>query len=93
MSELHFPEGTTVSLSSEQIKTLIGLVATAKDDPLDCDGCLEHIAEFAEAHLAGRSLSAALQSVQVHLESCGCCKDEYEALLAALSTLSEKPGR
>lgn len=79
-----------MSLSSEQIKTLIGLVATAKDDPLDCDGCLEQIAEFAESHLAGRSLSAAQQSVRVHLESCGCCKDEFEALLAALATLGEE---
>jgi hypothetical protein len=78
-----------MSLSPEMIKKLIDLVATTQNDPLDCDGCLERIAEFAEAHLAGRSLSAALQSVRVHLESCGCCQDEYEALLAALGTLSE----
>jgi hypothetical protein len=78
-----------VSLSPEQIKNLIDLVATAKDDQLDCDGCLEHIAEFAEANLAGLSLSAALKSVQVHLESCGCCRDEFEALLAALTTLDK----
>ena len=78
-----------MSLSPEQIKNLIDLVATAKDDQLDCDGCLEHIAEFAEAHLAGRSVSAALDSVRLHLESCGCCQDEYEALLAALGTLEE----
>jgi hypothetical protein len=78
-----------VPLSPENIKKLIDLVATAQDDALDCDGCLEHIAEFAEAHLAGRSLSAALQSVRTHLESCGCCQHEYEALLAALATLDE----
>jgi len=79
-----------VSLSSEQIKELVKLVATTKDDALDCDGCLEHIAEFAEDHLAGHSLSGALQKVQVHLESCGCCQDEFRALLAALSTLKLK---
>jgi len=78
-----------VSLSPEKIKKLIDLVATTQNDPLDCDGCLERIAEFAEAHLAGRSLSAALGSVRMHLESCGCCQDEFEALLAALGTLDE----
>ena len=78
-----------MSLSPENIKKLIDLVATTKNDPLDCDGCLERIAEFAEARLAGRSLSAALESVQTHLESCGCCQEEYEALLAALRTLGE----
>jgi hypothetical protein len=79
-----------VSLSSEQIKTLIDLVVTTKNDQLDCDGCLAQIAEFAEAHLLGHSLSEALKSVAVHLESCGCCKDEYEALLAALTTLDKR---
>jgi len=28
-------------------------------------------------------------SVQTHLESCGCCQDEYEALLAALGALDK----
>jgi hypothetical protein len=78
-----------MSLSPEMIKKLIDLVATTQNDSLDCDGCLERIAEYAEAHLAGLSLSAALQSVRLHLESCGCCQDEYEALLAALGTLGE----
>jgi hypothetical protein len=79
-----------VSLSPENIKKLIELVATTQDDSLDCDGCMEHIAEFAEAHLAGRSLSAALASVRTHLESCGCCQHEYEALLAALGALDQE---
>ena len=78
-----------MSLSSETIKKLLDLVAATQNDPLDCDGCLQRIAEFAEAHLAGHSLSAALKSVQVHLESCGCCRDEFEALLAALTTLDK----
>ena len=78
-----------MALSPEKIKKLIDLVATTRDDPLDCDGCLEHIAEFAEAHLAGRSLSAAMQSVRIHLESCGCCEQEFDALLDALDTLVE----
>ena len=76
-----------MSLSPEMIKKLIDLVATTQDDALDCDGCLEHVAEFAEAHLAGRSLSAAMGSVRIHLESCGCCQDEFQALLAALEVL------
>ena len=80
-----------MALSLANVKKLIDLVGTTRNDPLDCDGCLEYVAEFAEAHLAGRSLSAALACVQVHLESCGWCQDEYEALLSALSALDEEP--
>ena len=76
-----------MSLSPEKIKNLIELAATTLDDRLDCDGCLERISEFAEAHLIGRSASDAYKAVRLHLESCRCCRDEFEALLAALSTL------
>jgi hypothetical protein len=81
-----------MSLSPENIRKLIDLVATTQNDSLDCDACLERIDEFAEVHLAGRPLSEALQCVRMHLESCGCCQDEYEALLAALRTLDEDAG-
>jgi len=78
-----------VSLSPENIKKLIDLVATTRNDALDCDGCLEQIAEFAEARFAGRSLSLARETVRIHLESCGCCQHEYKALLDALGALGE----
>ena len=76
-------------LSPERVKNLIDLVAATQDDLLDCDGCLAHVGEFAEAQLTGRSLDAALQSVERHLASCGCCQHEFEVLLSALSTLDD----
>ena len=76
-----------MSLSPEKIEKLIDLAATALDDRLDCDGCLERMSEFAEAHLVGRSTSDAYRAVRLHIESCICCRDEFEALLSALSAL------
>jgi hypothetical protein len=79
-------------LGYSNVKELIELVATTQNDRLDCDGCFARIAEFAEAHLAGHSLSAALASVQTHLESRRCCQYEYEVLRAAIGALEEKAG-
>lgn len=79
-----------MGLTPEQIKQLMDSVASSKEDCLDCDGCFVRIAEFAEAHLAGRELCEAMRSVKVHLESCHCCQDEFEALLDALRGLDEK---
>ena len=76
-----------MALTREQIEKLLGLVGSAGDDQLDCDGCLSHIAEFADMQLADRPLSEALQAVQLHLESCACCADEYQALLDGLRGL------
>ena len=76
-----------MDLSKTQIDTLLGLVASAQDDALDCDGCFNNVAEFADTKLAGRPLREALEEVQIHLDSCPCCEDEYNALLEGLNGL------
>lgn len=80
-----------MSLSKDDIDKLLKLIATAQDDSLDCGNCLDHIAEFAEANLSGRPLPEALQAVRTHIDSCHCCQEEYEALLAALQSIEEEP--
>ena len=76
-----------MGLSKDKIDLLLKLVASSQEDCLDCDHCFEHIAEFAEAHLTGQTIPEALKTVQVHLESCPCCADEYQTLVAALRSL------
>lgn len=76
-------------LTSAQIDQLLTLVTGIRDDNLDCDGCFEQIAEFAETELEGRSLGEAQQAVKTHLECCPCCADEYRALQDALLGLDE----
>ena len=39
---------------------------------------------FAELHLAGKNAAEALPLVQDHLDRCGNCREEFEALLTAL---------
>lgn len=73
-----------MTLTPAQIDKLLTLVSQVQDDSLDCDGCFDQIAEFADMELAGRPLEVALQAVRTHLECCPCCADEYRALLDAL---------
>jgi hypothetical protein len=53
-------------------------------DELDCDGCFELIAEFADAEKRGVELSESMQLVRTHLQQCPCCAYEYEALIEAV---------
>jgi len=76
-----------MSLSKEQIASLLGMVSSVTEDSLDCDGCFGHLAEFADAELAGKEIPDALQSVETHLKQCKCCHDEYETLLVGLRAL------
>lgn len=74
-------------LSKEQVQILVGLIATAEPDSINCDECFGRIGEFAEMALEGREIPEGMQVIQRHLEQCPCCKGEYEALLDALGEL------
>lgn len=76
-----------MTISKEQIASLLGLVSSTKQDDLDCDGCYGRLAEFAELHLASQEIPEAMQAVERHLQQCLCCKDEYNALLDGLRDL------
>ena len=73
-----------MSLSEEQVRTLVQLAVTTTPDDMNCDGCFGRVAEFAEIHLANQPLDESMRRVEIHLRNCPCCKDEFEALKAAL---------
>ena len=79
-----------MSLSTEQIQTLVGLIVTTEPDQISCDDCFGQIGEFAEKSLEGRDLPQGMQVIQRHLTQCPCCKGEYEALLDALKEIDEE---
>ena len=65
------------------------MVVDSRPDCLDCDGCFDHIAEFAERELKARPLNEALKNVEVHLKQCPCCQAEYQVLLEGLQELKQ----
>lgn len=74
-------------LSKSELEALVRLVGLTKDAEMDCQQCLALVAEFAERKLAGKSLPDALAAVDHHLAVCSECREEYEALQAALKGL------
>lgn len=78
-----------MSISNEQIKQLLEMITSVQPDKLDCDGCSHELAEFAEQHLLGKSLTESQQSVQTHLQNCHCCETEFKSLLAALENIED----
>ena len=79
-----------MTLSKEQIKALIEVIAATQENEIDCDGCLAALAEFAENELAGKSIPEALGIVKAHLGICRECREEYAALRAGLEGLEEE---
>lgn len=76
-------------LTKPQIDSLLGMVESAEQDDLDCDSCFVKVTEFAEAKLASREIPDALKAVEVHLQQCICCQDEFNALMQGLQALQD----
>jgi len=75
-------------LTNDLLKKMIRSIQGTKDEEIGCDECFDHLHEFAEMKLAGKSPEDALPLVQDHLDRCGSCREEYEALLEAMKNIN-----
>ena len=70
------------------LKKMVRSVLTARPDEIGCDECFEQLDRFVEMTLAGKNAAEAMPLVQDHLDRCRDCREEFEALLAALRALA-----
>jgi hypothetical protein len=68
----------------DYFKTLVREIAEAREVEIGCDECFEQLDRFVEMRLSGLEAAQAMPLVQEHLEICGECREEFEALLASL---------
>jgi hypothetical protein len=77
-----------MNLEPETLKRMVRNVLSTRPDEIGCDECFEQLDRFVEMTLAGKNAAEAMPLVQDHLERCRDCREEFEALLEALRTLS-----
>jgi len=75
---------THAHLSDEQIRELAGVLLVTRPDELTCDEWLDRIGAYAEATVAGRPVPPNSERLEYHLAICPECKEEFDALVAAL---------
>ncbi|MFN1834249.1 hypothetical protein AB2B38_003210 [Balneola sp. MJW-20] len=57
---------------------------------IGCDECFEELHIFAEMELKGKSPGDAMPLLKEHLDNCGECRQEYEALLEGIKALGNE---
>jgi len=84
------PRGGRVAtlLAPETLKRMVQGIAITHPHEIGCEECFQQLDQFVDMKLAGKNAAEAMPLVQDHLERCGDCREEFEALLAALSGLS-----
>jgi hypothetical protein len=84
---LFSPQSTT-GLDAHALKEMARGIMTTRPDEIGCAECFDRIDSFVEIELAGRNAAEAMPLVQDHLDRCGNCREEFEALLAALRAVA-----
>jgi predicted anti-sigma-YlaC factor YlaD len=78
-----------MKLSLKILKKMVQSIANTRPDEIDCEECFEQVDQFAELQLQGKNAAEAMPLVQDHLDRCGACREEFEALLDCLRATAE----
>lgn len=76
-----------MTLNRGTLQYIVKAIAMTKNDEIGCDECFEEIDRFVELKLEGKSAEEAMPLIKDHLDRCGNCYEEYEALLDALKSI------
>lgn len=76
-------------LDRRELNKLVRVALETGEYELGCEDCLEQVDVFVEMELAGLDAAVAMPLVNNHLQRCGECREEFEALLRALRTIEK----
>ncbi|MCJ7718144.1 MAG: hypothetical protein MUO54_16710 [Anaerolineales bacterium] len=76
-----------MKLSSEDIKKMMHAVKMTREHELDCGHCYDELDQFIELELSDKNAAEIMPLVQEHLDRCGACREEYQALLDAIKAM------
>ena len=76
-------------LNPDNLKSVVRAIVETREEEIGCDECFEQLGLFVETKLSGLDAAAAMPLVQDHLDKCGDCREEFEALLTALRAIED----
>lgn len=76
-------------LDRRELRKLVKVALETGEYELGCDECLDQVDSFVELELAGLDAAVAMPLLNNHLQRCGECREEFEALLRALRTIEK----
>lgn len=71
-------------MDRKDLEKILMAVSVTREEEVGCDECFERLDRFVEVELSGLDASRAMPLVEDHLDKCGDCREEFEALLEAL---------
>ncbi|MDR9415106.1 MAG: hypothetical protein RI564_02395 [Gracilimonas sp.] len=76
-------------MNKDVLKKILSKLPQTHEDEIGCDDCFDELHSFAEMELEGKSPEQAMPLIKEHLDNCGECRQEYQALLEGMKALNE----
>ena len=73
-----------MQIKPEKLKQIVRMIARTREEEIGCEKCYAEMDRFVDMLIAGKKPEEAMPLVQHHLEMCGDCHEEFEALFEAL---------
>jgi hypothetical protein len=77
--------GSGASGSASAKAGLLAALAVTQDVELSCDEVLDLLDQYAELAVSGEDVAKVMPLVHHHMQMCGDCREEFEALLRILA--------
>jgi hypothetical protein len=77
------------SIKPDTLKEIVRRIMRTRPDEIGCETCFDSLDRFVDMELEGKDAAQAMPLIKRHLEICGGCSDEYQALLTALEDIND----
>jgi hypothetical protein len=77
------------SIKPDTLKEIVRRIMRTRPDEIGCETCFDSLDRFVDMELEGKDAAQAMPLIKRHLEICGGCNDEYQALLTALEDIND----
>lgn len=79
-----------MKLRQDSLKKLLDKISNTRPEEIGCTDCFNELDKFADMLREGQKPEAVMPLVQHHLDMCGNCHEEFDALLSALELASHE---
>lgn len=79
-----------ISIEPKKLQHMVRDILSTQSLEIGCDTCYAQLDQFVDLILVGKDAAAAMPLVAAHLDHCPACREEFEALLFALRSLSQQ---
>lgn len=83
------PQTTGIEPTADIIRKIAMMLENSAENEITCDQFTDLVDEYVELGLQGKSAAELMPLLKLHIDLCGGCHEEYDALMSIMTHLSE----